>query len=436
MCIAWLVAILTADARSAEAEGFVKIDHTSSQDFVSYSPDASKVAIVHTKFFSENPPIGLSLIIYRVDASLQPVQVLFEDRTPGQFITELQWVADRLFYLTIKDVSSSEISPLEWLSRLGFESGWQGVSRHLGVKTWASRGGKVTADLSGIRSAPPGALFSSPGSSICLVFDPLSHYLQYWNDKEQRFSDAVLFNRVVQVYDASGRLIRSVRLKLGRLADRWWGGRGRCVPLYLSKGGKLVALVSSNRSWDDAADNDQPAVVAVDLQTGKITRVTPEGKLNRLRLSRSSVPQYFAPPNPTGINGGEAVACQLTLGESSATLAFRFAFFNLLGTQTQEVLIWAQDLSHAGVSDGLILTWTPDGSGVLIQDQDVWVMDWKNRLAKRAARSVKIDAVFNRSGRIGRPRAYQESTIIQPTYNSGKRGGLDGDKVWGLISLP
>lgn len=393
--ITFILSGVVALADDTTAKGYSEISGVDAQDWLLYSQDASKIAIVHTKRAIDSPPQGESIIVYSVDSKLQPSQILFEDKSEGQVITEFQWVGNKLFYTLAKDNFNASVnSSFEKEGEINAEKMLEIVSRNLETRIWPNDAKNAKA-LSQIKIVPPGNIFSSSDTNYLLLFDDLQDTATLWDPAQKRFSDAIFNQRFLRKYEvSSGILDRGVRLSLPMLPARWWGGTDKFVPLFISKDGNgLIAVVGANAASFFGAKASNSTVILLNLNSGIIKNITPDSEINGLRLQRGADPRFFAPGNPLSINGGDQIVCQLSTIDSIDALSFRFGFFDLEGKKLTEVFLLDQDIKKVGIKDSLLVTWTKQGANVLLQDGDIWIYNWQSKQGSKLHDNLWVEDV-------------------------------------------
>lgn len=234
-----------------------ELGEVTASDWLNYSPDATKIAIVQTKQFPGSISYGESLQVYSVDSKLQPQQLLFEDSNKSQFITEFQWVEGHIVYLTVNSDNATELPMMKWLRSLFAQEGWKGVTDQTKVKVWPNDLPK-NSDLDSVKFIPPGKIFSPKGNDEVLFFD-------VYQEKTQNMkttSKMSYTERSISSFKIpSGKLQKSLAVDIRLPASRWPFSAKGLVPLFLSPdSGKLIAIVFLNRAWNNTYQSGPPAL--------------------------------------------------------------------------------------------------------------------------------------------------------------------------------
>ena len=441
----WGFWILLFSCRLASAQiqqspnGFHPLAHVSATDWVSYSVDGGKVAIVRA-LSSGGPSVGKSVEVYSVGADLQPHDLLWRDEQKNSFITELEWVGETLFYPTVEGFTSLD-SFYQWAAEAVKHGGPAKLADHFRLRTWPVAV-QQAGDLPSLHLEPPGHLFAESNGKNLIVFDAIEDMAKLWNNQTQQFDDANYSQRFVRIYQVpEGKLIKSTTLKLPFTGGRRWGNSGDWVPLFTSEDRKyLVAVVARSSPWKQPTAYSGPYLITIDLQSGNIKALNSEAEGHGLGGLGGSL-TYFRPGYPFSVEGGKAVVCRLDTSLASQTMIFRFGFYALNGEKLKEVLIYDHDLKRAGLPPiGLFVGWTPEGTKALMQvNGDVWLFDWQSGKGRRIAQSIKIENVIGWvKGRylLVRARKVVGSTTPDPA-NQIKQEPIYSDvSDWGVLSIP
>lgn len=401
----------------------------SGADWVQFNSASDKLAVVETVSVDGFPALGKTLKVYEIDSHFQTQRVLFEAKHSDFWITEFQWVGDSLFYTTIEGFNKPG-QVWDWFISLRQTSSFGSIPKRVKLRKWPV---SIENDLEDTYLFEPGQnrLFELAPDKL-LIIDPLSAKLATKTQVESTYAD----KHHLKIFSVpQGKLINSFTALIPSLGNRWWGQNSHFIPLSLSRDGKyLIAIATEYFPWRSKPKYNVPFVVAVDIKNGQIHGITPDSGLNGLRFLGDRL--YFNPGNPMVIQNGEQVVGNLDVTEAGNNLVFRFGYFNLEGKKNKEVLVFKKDLERAGIQGELLITWTLDGTRILVQGKDIWVYNLLDKTGEKIASDIWIEDVI---GWIG-----GHSLLVRARKLDGKEVAAqdnteDSDvlsKRWGLLTLP
>lgn len=395
-----------------------KLKGITSADWVQYSADSKKLAVVRVKNDIARGQYGYGLEVFEVNTALQPNRLLFESKRNNERIFDFQWVEQQLYFASLRPRAQKKLNS-------GLEKQSKNVESEVIFSCWPSIY-IPDKEISKIKISLSGSLFAYKGSNTLLIFDPFDTIQKMQRKSGEEFST----HRVVRIYNSRQKKVeKDVRAKLPELSSRWLRYDNKFIPLFVSeKSNSLYILATSASAIEGTSLPVIESILSIDLKSGNMKPITPQDRLNSLLLP--NYPRYFEIGNPCLVDNNAHIICQLSLTEAPSTLLYRFGTFGLDGKAIRENYIFVKDVVKAGISTlSVIVTWTKLSHKVIIQDtKGVWLYDTETKKAKQVASNLLVKEVHG----------WVDSThlLVKAISTNEIRGFANRALDWYILAIP
>lgn len=395
-CLTFILFLLwvSEEGLSANGANISPIRGVVPLDWVSYSSDGTKLAVVKT-VFSDSFYYGVSLSVYQTDSRLQPGRLLFHEAAPDRFFTDVQWAGSHLFYCAVSGIPRKEIEDTPWMVAIYKKyraGGLAAIQPRLDFRAWPNDA--VARRITSAERFLPtyGGLYSPPRGHLLLTYNdiqsmPPPDQFRSWTPSLSKLS--------LSVYDPNtGRCVVHFTGAIPQIAVPWYSHDTQMLPLDLVQGGKsIVAVVSSNAVTASPGLPRVPSVISINLTTGKVTNITPNSDYHG--LVGADPPIYYDDANPIVLQDKSKVIGKISAGETADSVIYRFDLFSLGGKDLEDVLISDKEIAKAHLpQNNSLLTWTPDGDSVVVQGfPTVSVMNYRKGQGYKIASGYYVTEV-------------------------------------------
>lgn len=418
LCVFLLAQASGSVASVSRQSSFQELPFDGKHDFVQINQKGTLLAVVHGgNFGGADGYTGTSVEVWSLDAHLKPSKIVFSDRRKVAFSPRVQWVGNSLLYSFIEGMTKKRFD--EQLSYDLLET-----VKHVKGRLWKAETQTVRDFL------PAREEFIVPINRLqkIIVINPLEPLVngvvaRVRRNQGIRTDFVETWGVPAWIYSVTtGKLLRKLNLpvrtpRLGRDSG--------FIPLFASADGKtLFAVTDTDDPWRKTPGPLTPYhfLIAIDLTTGKITRLTSNDEPDALWCFDH---RFFGLALPARV-GDSQVVCALDARERNRS--YRFQFYTNSGKLIKEIVADDRIVQRAQLpKEALILTWDNKGNALLQTDSAIWFYDTNIQQCRKLVQDFAVTDIFGRS----------ETNLFlvraQHTRNQYERSYKNSNYVWALI---